>query len=51
MEDWGFWVVGFCGFWLGFDIHKRVCQISDRLPGYERKIEELQAAIYRLEQR
>ena len=51
MADWGWWVVIICGFALGYDIHKRVCQIGDRLYGYERKIEELQSAIYRLERR
>ena len=51
MADWGVWIVIICGFVLGFDIHKRVCRTGDRLEGYERKIEELQAAIYRLERR
>lgn len=49
--DWWAWLIVLVAFGLGFDLHKRVCQIGDRLAAQDRKLDELTAAIYRLRER
>lgn len=56
--DWWAWMLIIAGYFLAFDIHKRVCQMDDRIKEYERQFEgyyrelvELRREIYRLERR